>query len=118
MSKRFSFGNRIRSFGYAIRGVFVLIQTQHNAWIHVTATGLVILLGLIKVMTPSQWALLVLAIAIVWIAEALNTAVEILADVVSPEFNDAIGRCKDVAAGAVLMAAIAASVIGGLIFLT
>jgi len=111
-SPRFSIAARVRSFGYAARGIAELLATQHNAWIHALATALVVGLGALLGVSAREWCDLVLAITLVWVAEGLNTAVEILADVVDPSHNPAIGKVKDVAAGAVLIAAIGAAVVG------
>lgn len=112
----FSIKARIKSFSYAIAGLTLLIQGEHNAWIHLFATILVIALGCYLSISPMDWAVLVLAISMVWLAEGLNTAIEILANAVTTEHNPMIGKAKDVAAGAVLISAIGAVVIGALVF--
>jgi diacylglycerol kinase (ATP) len=93
-----------------------MIRCQHNAWIHALATIVVIVAGLLCQLSRSEWCWIVLAIAIVWTAEALNTAFEFLADATSPSFHPIVRDAKDVAAGAVLITAIAAVVIGSIIF--
>ena len=108
---------RLRSFVYAFRGIALLLLTQPNARIHFLATTAVILAGLYYKVNTTEWIFLVVAIAIVWIAEALNTALEFLTDLISPGHHVLAGRAKDVAAAAVLLAAIAAAVIGALIFI-
>lgn len=113
----FSIAARARSFVYAFRGVGTLISSQHNAWIHALATIAVLSAGFVLGVSPGEWALLVLAIALVWAAEALNTAVELLCDAVSSEPHALIGRSKDVAAGGVLLAAIGAAIVGAIVFL-
>src|ERR1700687_5394548 len=112
----FEFTGRIRSFRYAVAGILRMIRCQHNAWIHATATVVAIVLGILFQLTRSEWCWIVLAIAIVWTAEALNTAFEFLADAASPSFHPIVRDAKDVAAGAVLVTAIAAVVIGAIIF--
>lgn len=107
---------RLRSFGHAIRGLKVLLQTQHNARIHAWATALVLAAGGVFEISASEWALIVLAIVAVWVAEALNTAVEFLVDLAAPEPHPLAGKAKDVAAGAVLVAAVGAAVVGGFVF--
>ncbi len=92
-----------------------MISSQHNAWIHATATVIVILVGVAFRLTNAQWCLIALAIISVWTAEALNTAFEFLTDVASPEFHPLAAKAKDVAAGAVLIAAIGSVVIGLLV---
>ena len=107
---------RLRSFGHAIRGLKGLVQTQHNARIHAVATVLVIAAAALFGISPAEWALIALAIVCVWVTEALNTAVELLVDLVSPEHHPLAGKAKDVAAGAVLVAAMGAVVVGVLVF--
>ena len=113
--KPFRIADRIQSFRCAFRGIRLLITTQHNAWIHAVATVLVVIAGGLLQVSITNWCMLVLATASVWTAEALNTAVEALADAVSPEFHPLIARSKDVGAAAVLIAAAAAVVIGLLV---
>lgn len=113
----FSIRHRVRSFGYAVQGAKTLLATQHNAWIHAAATVAVVMAGFVCRVSRQEWALLVLAIALVWLAEAVNTALEFLADEVSGERREGIGKAKDIAAFGVLVSAIAAAVIGGMVFL-
>jgi len=107
---------RRRSFGHAFRGLKVLLRTQQNARIHAVATVLVVAAGAMFRISPAEWALIVLAIVCVWVAEAINTAIEFLVDLVSPEPHPLAGKAKDAAAGAVLVAAIGAAIIGGFVF--
>ena len=93
-----------------------MVRSQHNAWIHVAATIAVAGAGLFFQLSRFEWCWIVLAIAIVWTAEALNTAFEFLADAASPNFHPIVRDANDVAAGAVLITAIAGAVIGGIIF--
>ena len=93
-----------------------MIRCQHNAWIHVGATLVVLTGAFLFQVTAADWCWIILAISIVWTAEALNTAFEFLADAASPEFHPLVRDAKDVAAGAVLITAIAAGVIGVLVF--
>jgi diacylglycerol kinase (ATP) len=113
----FTLGARLRSFVYAARGLRALVATQHNAWIHLAATLCIALVGLALGLTRLEWCALVAAVALVWIAEALNTAVEAVCDLVSPTPHPLVERAKDVAAGAVLVAALAAAAIGALVLL-
>jgi diacylglycerol kinase (ATP) len=112
----FQFTGRIRSFEYAVVGLVRMIRCQHNAWIHTVATVVVIVLGVLFRLSRFEWCWIVLAIALVWTAEALNTAFEFLADAASPNFHPIVKDAKDVAAGAVLVTAIAAVIIGAIIF--
>jgi diacylglycerol kinase (ATP) len=115
MGQKFSFTGRIRSFRNAFHGVGLMLKSQHNAWIHATASVLVLIAGAVLRLTPGEWCWLVIAIMSVWTAEALNTALEFLADVASDEFHPVVGRAKDVAAGAVLISAIGSVAIAVLI---
>ncbi len=117
MSKGFSLGDRFQSFVHALRGIGVLIGSQHNARIHLVATVLVVLMGILLGVTRIEWCLLVIAMMAVWVAEGINTALELLADYCSSEHEPLIGTAKDVAAGAVLLAALGAAVIGSFVFL-
>jgi diacylglycerol kinase (ATP) len=115
-SRPFEFTGRIRSFRHAIAGICGMIRCQHNAWIHAVMTMTVLGAGFLFQLSRAEWCWIVLAIAIVWTAEALNTAFELLADAASPDFHPLVRDAKDVAAGAVLITTIAAVVIGAIIF--
>ena len=116
MSRPFEFTGRIRSFKFAFVGIWTMLKSQHNAWVHAFATLAVIAGGAFFRLQPSEWCWLVLAIMAVWSAEALNTAFEFLADVASPDFHPLVKNSKDVAAGAVLISAIGSVIIGLLVF--
>jgi len=116
MPRPFAFSQRIRSFSHAGRGIWLTFRSQHNAWIHAVATLAVLCAGFLFGISRLEWCVVVLACGMVWSAEALNTAIECLADRVTKEFDPLIRQAKDVAAGAVLLAAIAALVAGILIF--
>ena len=103
---------RARSFIYAGRGVWLLVVTEPNARIHLVATVLVVAVSVWLQLSPAEWCAIISAMALVWVAEGANSALEALADHVAPERHPLIGRAKDVAAGAVLIASIAAAVIG------
>ncbi len=118
MNERFlSLRARSRSFRHAFRGLAVLFGTQPNMWLHAIAALCVVFAGLAIGLTRLEWVAIVVAIGGVWVAEAFNTALEFLADAVSPERHRLIGKAKDAAAAAVLVASIAAAVIGVLVFL-
>ncbi len=93
-----------------------MLRTQYNAWIHAAATVAVLIFGAFCNLTRFEWCWIVLAIISVWTAESLNTALESLTDLASPEIHPLAAKTKDVAAGAVLITAIGAAVIGLLIF--
>ncbi|MEO5614412.1 MAG: diacylglycerol kinase family protein [Cypionkella sp.] len=105
---RFSWTARARSFRYAGRGLFCALREEHNARLHLAAAVLVTALGLGLQFSAAEWAWTLFAVALVFIAELLNTALEHLCDVISPGPNPAIGKAKDVAAAAVLIAALTA----------
>jgi diacylglycerol kinase (ATP) len=113
---RLTFDGRIRSIGFAVRGIRIMLASQHNAWIHAAATVVVGVGGVVLGLSWAEWCWIVLAVVAVWTAEALNTAFEFLTDVASPSFHPIAGKAKDVAAGAVLLAAVGAVIIGGLVF--
>ena len=111
-----TFTGRIRSFKCAFRGIWIIIASQHNAWIHAAATIVVVAAGFYFHLTKAEWCWIILAIISVWTAEALNTAFEFLTDVASPAFHPLAEKAKDVAAGAVLITAIGSVLLGILIF--
>jgi diacylglycerol kinase len=111
-----TFTGRIRSFKYAFRGLRVMIVSQHNAWIHAAATIAVVAVSFYFHLTSAEWCWIILAVISVWTAEAFNTAFEFLTDVASPEFHPVAEKAKDVAAGAVLIAAIGSALIGVVVF--
>jgi diacylglycerol kinase (ATP) len=116
ISRPLTFTGRVRSFRYAFHGIAIMLRSQQNAWIHATATIAVLIAGVLLDISRAEWCWIVLAIVAVWTAEALNTALEFLTDVASPEFHPIAGQAKDVAAGAVLIAAMGASLIGAIVF--
>ncbi|MDW3195019.1 MAG: diacylglycerol kinase family protein [Cytophagales bacterium] len=86
MQRPFEFTGRIRSFKYAFAGLWVMLKTQHNAWIHFVATIITIAMAVVYQLTTVEWCFIILAIVSVWMAEALNTAFEFLADVTPQNF--------------------------------
>lgn len=116
MSGRFSIEERASSLRHAWRGARAVVRSEHNAWIHLGATVAVIAAGVVLGVSRLEWGLLALAMAAVWSAEAMNTAVEALGNALSPDRSEPVGRAKDVAAGAVLLAALGAVVVGMLVF--
>lgn len=106
---------RIKSFGFAFTGMWTLLRSQRNAWVHACATVAVVTVGFCLNVSAQEWCFLVLAIIAVWTAEALNTAIEFLADAVSPDVHPLVKHCKDVAAGGVLISAIGAAIVGLLV---
>lgn len=109
------FKSRLRSFSNAGRGVRILIQTEIHAKIHLIATILVIAASILLDVAYTDLAILIFAIGLVWVAEALNTSIEKMMDLLHPDHHPKAGLVKDVAAGAVLLAAICAAITGILI---
>lgn len=107
----------LKSFYFAFKGIYSLFKNENNARVHLLASVLVIVAGFIFDLEKKEWLWIILAIAVVWITEAINTAIEKLVDLYSPEFNPKAGVIKDIAAGAVLLAAIFAIVVALIIFL-
>ncbi len=107
---------RFKSFGYAMAGLLFLLKSEPHARIHLLATAVVVIAAIALDVARQDWLWLTVAITLVWVVEAINTAIEHLCDVVSPEHSQNVRRAKDVAAGAVLIAAIAAMTIGIIVF--
>lgn len=114
---KFEMKKRLRSFKYAFNGIKILLANEHNAWIHSVAAVVVIVAGLAVGLSRTEWLLVILCIGMVFAAEAMNTAIERLTDLYSPDYHPKAGAAKDLAAGAVLITAMAAAVVGLWIFL-
>lgn len=114
--ERFSISKRIKSFSYAFNGLKALIKEEQNVWIHLLATIIVITLGWFFSISIFEWIAVIFAIGFVLVTEILNTAIENISDFISPEKNDSIKKIKDISAGAVLISAIVAFVIGLIVF--
>jgi len=113
----FSLRKRIKSFSYAFAGIRVLLREEHNARIHLVAAAAAVTAGFLFGITPGQWMAVVIVIAMVFSAEAMNSAIERTADFVKAERDDRKRDIKDLAAGAVLICAIGAAVVGIIVFL-
>ena len=107
--------SRLRAFRHAFRGLWYVIKTQRNAWIHVVITILVVALSLWLGVSTLEWVGLILTIAFVWMAEIINTALEAVVDLASPQQHPLARVGKDVGAAAVLIAALTAALVGVLI---
>ena len=107
----------LRSFGFAFAGISYLVRTQPNVWVHLAVSVVVLVLAAALEVRGAELAVLILAIGLVLAAEAANTSIEVLVDLVSPEYNPRAGLAKDLGAGAVLLATFAAIAIGLLVFL-
>jgi diacylglycerol kinase len=108
---------RLEAFGYAIRGILFAVKTQLNLKIHFTAAILIVIAGWYFRINTSEWLTIIIVIGLVIFAELLNTAVELIIDMVSPDYNKIAGKAKDVAAGAVLVSAVTAFIAGMIIFI-
>ena len=113
----FSFRKRVLGFKYAFRGFRLLLKFEHNAWLHCIIGTCVVIAGFLIDISAMEWIAVTIACGCVFAAEAFNTAIEKLADIVSPEYNNAIKDVKDLSAGGVLFIAIAAAIIGLIIFI-
>ena len=115
-NKNFKSSKKVAGFKFACNGIKVLLREESNALIHCIICALVICVGFILKISLTEWVAVVIVCGCVFAAEALNTAIERLSDVVSPEYNEAIKKVKDLSAGAVLFMAITAAVSGIIIF--
>jgi len=115
VSHPFSIVERLKSFRFALHGVILTVQSQHNAWIHLAVSVAVIAASFYADLSLGDWAWIVTAITLVWAMEALNTAIERLADAAVPEIHPLIAQAKDAAAGAVLIAVLGSVLIGLLV---
>ena len=113
----FSIKARLASFTNAWRGLTRFVRQEHNAWIHCGMTIVVVLAGFLFKISNVEWLAVVFAIGLVLAGEAINSAMERLSDVVQPEWDERIRNVKDISAGAVLICAITAAIIGIIVFL-
>tara|TARA_A100000171_G_C2126099_1_gene143606 strand:- start:1708 stop:2079 length:372 start_codon:yes stop_codon:yes gene_type:complete len=116
MSEKFSVLARLKSFNFAFKGLWHVVRHEHNFRVHLFAALLVIALSAYVNLTMNEWLWVISAIAMVLVAELFNSSIEKLVDLVSPAFNPKAGIVKDIAAAAVLITAVAAAIIGTLIF--
>jgi diacylglycerol kinase len=107
--------SRLHAFRHAFRGLFYVMKTQRNAWIHTAITVLVLILGVWLEISLTEWAIIILTTALVFMAEFINTAIEAVVDLASPNKHPLAKIGKDVGAAAVLVAAFASVLIGLLI---
>lgn len=115
--EKFYFSKRLKSFKYAFNGLKIVFQEEHNARIHLAISLIVIVCGLIFKISSTEWMIICLAIGLVVSMEIINSAIENLADFVSPSSSNRIKKVKDLSAAAVLICAIVSLIIGILIFL-
>ena len=115
--QKFSVRKRIKSFGYAFNGLKILIREEHNARIHVLAAICALIAGIVLKVSVIEWITLIFAMGFVITLEIINSAIENIADFISPGQHEKIKKIKDLAAAGVLVSAITALVIGLIIFL-
>jgi diacylglycerol kinase (ATP) len=111
----FTLTGRLHSVRNAVYGVALMLRSQHNAWLHAFASFCVLIVGAFFHLSDSEWCWIILAIMAVWTAEALNTALEFLADAAKPDYHPLVKCAKDVAAGGVLISAVGSIAIGLLV---
>ncbi|MGE9310351.1 diacylglycerol kinase family protein [Niabella sp. CJ426] len=107
----------LKSFGYAVSGLIAVVKSEQNFRVHLVSAVLAIALGFGLGISGAEWGLIIACIAAVMGAETMNTAIEKLCDVVSPQYHDKIKTVKDLAAAAVLIVSIGALITGGIIFI-
>ncbi|MDR1623820.1 MAG: diacylglycerol kinase family protein [Tannerellaceae bacterium] len=113
----FTLRKRLESFRYAFNGIKIVLAGEPNARIHCIAAATVVTAGFLFDLSPAEWIAVVIVTGAVFTAEALNTAIERLADAVSPGYHETIKQVKDLSAAAVLFMSIAAAITGAIIFL-
>ncbi|MFY0673122.1 MAG: diacylglycerol kinase family protein [Bacteroidia bacterium] len=117
MSKDNYFQKEKKSFGHAFKGVAIFFKETNHAKVHLIASILVLIFGVLLKVTVIEWLSLILSMAIVWVSEAINSALEYAVDLASPNYHDLAKKAKDVAAGAVLIASGFAVIIALLVFI-
>lgn len=110
------FSGRLKSIGFAVKGAIKLITTEHSVMVQSSLAILMIFAGFYFDISREEWMMQILAFGLVLGIESLNTAVEKVADFIHPEYHEKIGFIKDIAAGAVMFAAMAAIAVGLLIY--
>ena len=115
-TSKYGLKKRIRSFGYAFRGMYELVRHEPNAQIHFIAAIGAVVAGFVLKISALEWCAVIVCMAVVFAAEAFNTVIEKLVDHLFPEYHDTARIAKDVAAGAVLFCAIGALLVGVIIF--
>jgi diacylglycerol kinase len=116
-NERFSIKKRIKSFGYAFNGLRIVVKEEHNARIHLFATICVIAAGILFQISIIEWIAIAFAIGFVFSMEIINSAIENIADFISPEKHYMIKKIKDLSAAGVLISAIIALAVGIVVFI-
>lgn len=115
--EKFSIYKRLKSIVYALNGIKIVIVEEHNARIHLISAIIVVLAGFLFKISKAEWISIIFAIGFVFALEIINSAIENMADFISPEKNEQIKKIKDLSAGAVLIGATTAFVIGLIVFI-
>lgn len=113
---KYDIKKQLHGFGYAWKGIRCCIGKEQNLSFHLIAAIIVVIAGFILSITKIEWTIVILCIGVVIAAELFNTAIERLVDLVSPQQHPIAGKVKDIAAGAVLVCAVTAAIIGLIIF--
>ena len=116
INEHFSWRKRLKSFSYAFAGLKVLMRDEHNAWIHTAAAICAVAAGLLLHISRVEWLAVFIVIGMVFAAEIFNSSVERIADFLTTEYDERIGKIKDLAAAAVLVCAITAVAVALFIF--
>ena len=114
---QYDFKKQLRSFGYAWKGIRSCVGKEQNLSFHLIATVLTVIAGFLLDIARTDWMIVILCIGVVIAAELFNTAIEKLVDLVSPQQHPVAGQVKDIAAGAVLVCAATAAIIGLIVFI-
>ena len=109
--------NRLKSVGYALKGLIILVKTENSIKLQLFIAAAVTIAGFYFDISSIEWLIQLITIAVVMTSEGLNTAIEYMADFVHPEYHEKIGKIKDIGAGAVFIASIIAVIIAGIIYL-
>lgn len=115
-TNQFSVSARLKSFRYAAQGFLFILRYEHNARIHLFISGLVLIMGFLLHIKRLEWVLVLLCMGLVLTAEMINTTIEKLSDIVSPEKNEQIRVIKDISAAVVLLSSFIAMIAGFIIF--
>ena len=117
LSEKFTFKKRLLSFKYAFNGIVYLYKTQPNLWIHTVVMVIAICLNIFLKISLTEWAVILIVMAMVLVSEIFNTAIELIVDFISPKFNKKAGIIKDIAAGGVLLTVFLAVILGFIVYI-
>lgn len=115
-NKKFSINERLHSFRYGMNGIKIIFRYEHNFRIHCLLAAIVVFAGIFAGLKETEWLVILIVSGLVFISEIFNSAIEYMADYVSPGYSELIRKVKDVAAAAVLISAIISVISGILIF--